>query len=326
MKKIVFTLVLLLFTAPAWATEVFIDANQVGDTNQVEITYEVVPPDVNLPRGFGLDITVSDGNIIACIPYMTGECTADAGNQGFGIFPGSIVINDQITPAEIIDVGNPAALPGAIGTPAGSGIDTNCITIELGSLYQEPNAPPLSGVLCTIVVTKSCIVRIVGNAARCGEGSEPLGVVMENPDEVPIISYGTEDVNIPTGPEDCFDSAHPDYDEWVAVGKPDSWCYKYQCYGDADGKRNGSPFTGYSRVRVEDLNVLIAGWEDPVYVDEETHPWIAADFDRKLNGSPFTGYSRIRVEDLNVLVTNWESDAGIPDPPNCGGDVDLTPP
>ena len=78
---------------------------------------------------------------------------------------------------------------------------------------------------------------------------------------------------------------------------------------------------------VEDLNVLISGWEVPGYVDPVTHPWIAADFDCKLNGSPFTGYSRIRVEDLNILVTNWETDAGIPmASPNCGGEVDLSPP
>jgi hypothetical protein len=124
----------------------------------------------------------------------------------------------------------------------------------------------------------------------------------------------------------CFSCTHPDYDEWLTVLKPTSWCYKYQCYGDADGMRNGSIFTGWSRVRVEDLNILISGWEVPGYVDEATHPWIAADFDRTLNGSIFTGWSRVRVEDLNILVANWESDAGIPMAnPNCGGDIDLTP-
>jgi hypothetical protein len=329
MKKIVFALVVLLFAAPTWA-DVVIDANQVGDTNQVEISYEVTLPDTNLPRAFGLDITVTDGNIIACIPAMEGECTVSV--RGFGIFPGTIDIDDAVTPPVVITYGSPVAPPGARG--ALGGLDTNGITIEMGSLYEGPNAPPSSGLLCTIVLDAdaNCIVRIAGNAARCGvEGSEApgdaIGVVMEDPTQAVTINYVSGLYEPETGPEDCFDNAHPDYAEWVNVQKPNSWCYKYQCYGDADGKRNGSIFTGYSRVRVEDLNVLISGWEVPGYVDEATHPWIAADFDRTLNGSIFTGYSRVRVEDLNILVTNWESDALIPmATPNCGGDIDLTPP
>jgi len=169
-KKIVFTLVLLLFTAPALASTVTIDANQIPDTNQVEISYT---SDGNLPRGFGLDITVTDGNIVACIPAMTvGECTTD--DRGFGIFPSTILIDDAPPTPVILDVGTPVSNV----QPALGGLDTNGITIELGSLYQEPNAPPSSGVLCTIVITKSCIVRIAGNAGRCGESSPALGVVM----------------------------------------------------------------------------------------------------------------------------------------------------
>ena len=123
----------------------------------------------------------------------------------------------------------------------------------------------------------------------------------------------------------CFDPNHRDYSEWVSVGKPVSWCYKYQCYGDADGMRNGNPFTGYSRVRVEDLNILISGWKVEGYVDPATHPWIAADFDRDLNGNVFIGYSRVRVEDLGILVSHWKDDYGM-DNPDCGGDIDLSNP
>jgi len=315
MKKIVFALVVLLFAAPTWAG-VTITATQVGTTPEVEISYV---SDGNLPRAFGLDITVTDGNIVACTAAMEGECTASV--RGFGIFPGTIDIDDTVTPPVVNSYGTPVA-PGTARGALG-GLLTPGITIEMGSLYEGPNAPPLSGVLCTIEVSANCTVNIAGNAARCGEGSEPQGLVMEDPGEAVTITYipGIVLVDI-----ECFDSAHPDYAEWVAVGKPDSWCYKYQCYGDADGIRNGSPFTGYSRVREEDLGILISGWKLPDYVDEETHPWIAADFDRTRNGSPFTGYSRVREEDLGILITNWKSDAAIPmASPNCGGDVDLTP-
>jgi len=298
MKKIVFTLVLLLFTAPAWAaTTVIIDANQVGDTNQVVITYEVVLPDVNLPRGFGLDITVSDGNIVACIPYMAGECTADVGNRGFGIFPSTIVIDPAPPQAEIIYVGNPVS----IVQPALGGLDTNGITIELGSLYQEPNAPPSSGVLCTIVITKSCIVRIKGNAARCGEGSEPLGVVMEDETEIPNVVFGDANVIYVEGPGPCIPSDHPDYDDWVLLGEPNSWCNKRQCHGDADGILNEYGRGNFAWVSNEDIAILVAGFRE-IYVDAATSPWIAADFDRRENEYGRGNFARVSTEDINILV------------------------
>ena len=60
---------------------------------------------------------------------------------------------------------------------------------------------------------------------------------------------------------ECFDPNHPDYDDWVSFGKPKCWCYKYHCCGDGDGRMNGSPFTGFSRVRNEDLNILLSSWK-----------------------------------------------------------------
>ena len=306
MKKIAFVLAVLLFAAPAWAAT--ISAVQVPDTNQVEIRYDFSGE--NLPRAFGLDITVTDGIIVICTPAMVGECTAT--EKGYGIFPGTIVIDDD---GNVTDDGTPVAPaddPGALG-----GLGTAGITIEMGSLYEDTNAPADSGVLCTIVVTENCTVNIAGNAARCGEGSEPLGVVMENPDEVVIPTYIPGDVVLEV---DCFDSAHADYAEWVAVGKPESWCYIYQCYGDADGIRNGNPISGYARVMMADLNILIPAWKKPVGDPAEN---LAADFNRTLDGNPISGYSRVMMNDLNILITNWKDDAGIS--ADCGGDIDLTP-
>lgn len=299
MKKIVFTLV-LLFAAPAWA-DVTITATQVGESNEVVIDYN---SNGNLPRAFGVDITVTDGNIIACIPAMIGECTVSV--RGFGIFPGTIDIAGDGT---VNNYGSPAAPPGATG--ALGGIDTNGITIEMGSLYEEPNAPPLSGILCTIVITESCTVNIAGNAARCGVGSEAKGVVMEDPAEDVNVVYVPADVNYEPGPVDCFPSDHDDYDEWLAVGKPDSWCFERQCHGDADGAQ----FAG-KWVFGPDLTVLIAGWNQEYSGDDELDgpdpdelpdTWIAADFDH----AAFAG-KRVFGPDLTVLITYWNQDV-VPD-------------
>ena len=178
MKKIAFVLVVLLFAAPALAL-VTITAEQVGDTNEVNITYVT---NGNLPRAFGLDVTVDYGVITACTPAMVGECTASV--QGYGIFPGTIQIDGG---GDVTDDGTPVAPfddPGAL-----LGIDSNGITLEMGSLYVDGNEPDVSGVLCTITVSEDCTVSIAGNAARCGTGSVAKGVVMENPDEVPDVNY-----------------------------------------------------------------------------------------------------------------------------------------
>jgi len=284
MKKIVFSLVVLLFAAPALATTVTIDACDIGG-GEVEIWYTT---DNNLPRAFGLDITVSDGNIIACVPAMVGECNDVL--QGYGIFPGTIQIAGDGT---VTDDGTPVAPaddPGALG-----GINTDGITIEMGSLYVDGNEPGTSGLLCTITVTEDCTVTIAGNAARCGEGSPARGVIMVDPDEVPDVNYIPGDVFIY-----CFPSDHPDFGEWQTVGEPDSWCWVRQCHGDAD---NADEVFGRGRVWVglNDITVLVAGFRVPYSGDPLVHPWIAADFD---HADEVFGRGRVRVglNDITVLV------------------------
>ncbi len=62
----------------------------------------------------------------------------------------------------------------------------------------------------------------------------------------------------------CLPDCHPDYDDWVLMGRPDCWCYSpydgtsYQCDGDADGKDSG----GINKFRVftADLTILVTNW------------------------------------------------------------------
>ncbi|MHC4604305.1 MAG: hypothetical protein ACYS6W_13350 [Planctomycetota bacterium] len=297
MKKIAFVLAVLLFTAPAWAA-VTITATQVGSTDQVEISYV---SDGNLPRAFGLDITVTDGNITACSAEVEGECTAAV--RGYGIFPGSIQIDAG---GNVTDFGNPAAVAGATG--ALGGIDTNGITVELGSLYQGPNEPALSGVLCTITVSQApTTVRIAGNAARCGSSSPAHGVVMEDWLEVPVVTY----VDGPVSSWDCFDSGDPAYADWVAAGKPDCWCaskgYPRQCHGDTDNIAEGK---GGFWVFSQDLITLLNGWGKAM---GGLNPGeICADFDHSAEGK---GLFRVFSQDLIILLNNWGTAATPPDCP-----------
>ena len=100
---------------------------------------------------------------------------------------------------------------------------------------------------------------------------------------------------------DCIPSTHPDYPEWVLLGKPPQWCAPNQCYGDADGLTEPA---GRSTVAVGfvDIAVLLDGL-GKAYVDPVTTDWIGADFTRSAEAA---GRSTVRVGflDINVLLLN----------------------
>lgn len=110
-------------------------------------------------------------------------------------------------------------------------------------------------------------------------------------------------------PAECFPMCHPDYLEWVAVGKPDCWCYPRQCHGDADGEVGGSEKTGQYHVGPADLGVLIDSW----LVKEPPHGegivsvpnGVCADFAHDQGGSDKTGVYRVGPTDLSILIANW---------------------
>jgi hypothetical protein len=124
-------------------------------------------------------------------------------------------------------------------------------------------------------------------------------------------------------------ASHPDYAEWVAVGKPACWAYPRQCHGDADGLKEGSAKNGFHYVGLQDLNVLVAAWQ---IKEPPLGPGIAAiengicaDFARDQEGSAKSGFFRVGITDLNVLVANWlvkETPAGPGVPGDCGGNLE----
>jgi len=90
---------------------------------------------------------------------------------------------------------------------------------------------------------------------------------------------------------ECFSSDHPDYDEWVAAGKPDCWCCPAQCHGDS----NCDGFVG----DFELLSVTYAVGTE--YPDPDYEPCF--DYDHDLS---------ITFNDLNTVV-QWY----LTEPPTC---------
>jgi hypothetical protein len=141
MKKLMI-LMLVLIAVPAMAN-VTLTASQVEDTNEVEIGYIA---DANV-SGFALKVTATDGVIYDVTGYHVGESNSTA--KGYGIFPGTIDINDA---GEVLDNGSPVADPCDPGT-TGTGLDSNTVILELGALYVDGNEPPQTGTLCSVWVT-----------------------------------------------------------------------------------------------------------------------------------------------------------------------------
>jgi hypothetical protein len=276
MKKILFTLVVLLFAGQAWAA-VEISGAQVGSTDEAIISFDA-RTEPNLVRAFSFNIQAdNDANIIA----VTGV------NPGYYIYPGTI----QIDAAGVVsDYGSPAAPQSDLPSDTLAGIDTNGVTVELASLYApvgpgSPNAPDPCGPILSIRVSKPCCLTITANVSRAGS----TGVVMESPDEVVTVNLpGAICIDWST---ECMKTTHPAYADWDTWGKPACWCYARQCRGDADGIKTG-PFW----VAIPDLNMFRAAFNKTDLVLAAVSNGICSDSDHIKTG-PF----RVAIPDLNIF-------------------------
>ena len=219
MKKTIFILAVLLFTAPAWSAGVTITATI--DANAV-VTISYDNSEANDVRAFGLNITCTNAYGFTNDPNIT--AIVDVNNKHFWVNPGSIDINDNGT---VDSNGSSICYKSDFvqGTPAYNGTlvgppDPN-MTIEMASLYEGANSPPKQGWLVKFTVNACCDVNMTGNAIRCGPGGNE-GVVMEDPCQAVAVTF-----------VGC--TAFPP--------RPACWDFMYLCHGDHDGNAGttGSP-------------------------------------------------------------------------------------
>jgi hypothetical protein len=230
MKKILFMLVALLFTAPAWAAVDITAA--VDDANDcVAIISFNATGEPNLVRAFALDIQTDNDAKIVGVTLLSAD---------YVIHPGTIVID---TAGTVTDYGSPVAPESDLPSDTLPGLDSNGVTIEMASLYApvgpgSPNAPAPSGDLIAVQVDNACTLSISANVSRAGSS----GVVMESPDELVTVNMPAPLALSDCGYEpECLSTNDPSYDAWKNTwGMPDCWCYKKQCRGDI----NGSSFFG----------------------------------------------------------------------------------
>ena len=323
MKKTSLLVATLLLATPALAAVRIV---VVPEGDAAAIQYET---DGEKVRAFALDIAVDAGEIVGISDFIRGESTAE--QPGYGIFPGNfgryITVNPDTGEVATWDVNDYTPVadpcdPGALG-----GLGTSGITVEMGALYyptddSSPNAPPNSGTLFTLALSEEANLSITLNEARGG-------VVLTDPDVAATVDL-TQATAVAVGAvADLLPASHPDYAEWVAVGKPACWAYPRQCHGDADGQAEGSTKTGRYYVATSDLNVLVKAWQvkEPPFGPgiASIENGICADFARDEEGSAKTGFHRVGNSDLNRLVANWmvkEPPAGDGIPGDCGGNME----
>ena len=159
MRKMLLVSMVLLMAAPVFAGNVTMSVADKG-LRWASIRYSA---DANV-SGFGLKVYTADPNKVAKITdiadYNVGE--SNSVKKGYGIFPGSIVIDDN---GDVNDYNRPLAKPGSPGT-TGTGLDTNTVVVELGALYVDGNQPPLSGTLLSVKVDGDCNVCVTGEPIR----------------------------------------------------------------------------------------------------------------------------------------------------------------
>ena len=200
MKKIILFLAILLLVAVPATAKVVVTAKQVGTTADVNIMYDVNGADATVGVvAFAINITADNGANIIDINGFKKNGQSTSGSKGYGIFPGSIIIDGNVASAtygQVLSYGDPIA---DINDPDNPGQKNSpSIVVELGALYDHsasPSAAPaLSGLLCVVTVDGDCNVTPSVNSFRAGivmeDGSAPTETVMV-PGKVTIPACGT---------------------------------------------------------------------------------------------------------------------------------------
>jgi len=191
MRKALLIVAMLLLVTPVMAATTITAVKEgavftAADGNKVQTVRIDYSGDVNV-RAFALDINVATGPVFRGIRgFKTGE--SNAVSKGYGIFPGRFRDYIVVTGPNWADTNyNPVAPSGDPGA-SGTGLDTNHIVVEMGTLYAgDANRPVLSGTLFRIDVNNRGLLgtfnlAIAANALRGG-------VVGNDGNTVPGLSF-----------------------------------------------------------------------------------------------------------------------------------------
>jgi hypothetical protein len=324
MRKILLIVAMLLIAAAPAMAKVTVNARHTGMPTKAGIpctTCEVnyVCDNGEKVRAFALEITVDNGYTITGIrDFNVGESNkAPNTGRGYGIFPGKF--RDFINAADpnwTADANYNPIAPVTDTDAPGTGLGTSKIIVELGSLYVgDNNAPQSAATLFRFDIMgptgKTTNIGVAVNTTRGGVVLEDGNSLVVGP--TTLVLAGSTGGLTDTFP--CYAPWTTQYSAWVDVFKPKCWSGTYldpadanwrtQCWGDADGKYEG---TGNKyRVYQSDYTKLLQAWGKKATalragmgVDGN---WMCADADHKYEG---TGNKyRVYQSDYSRMLYAW---------------------
>jgi hypothetical protein len=289
MKKLLASLLVLAMCSPAMALTL---STSGAGTDTLTISYDLAEGEVL--RGLALTVTASGGDGYVADSSAFGQ----TGATQFNTFMDFAADVDNAL-SYTVGAGHPFALvtPDVVNNQYEADFPTSSFALSLGYLDEDGDEIKGEGITTSGTLTVKFMgttptdVAVALDTFRGGAVGD--GIVITDSMTVQTLSFL---------PPECIPTTNPSYAQWVAVGKPLSWCNPRQCNGDANGATEvigkGSFWVGPA-----DLAILVSGYAK-AYSDPVTNPWISADFSRSAE-TIGKGSFRVGTQDLNILVANY---------------------
>ncbi len=280
MKSLMAMLVLVV-AVPAMATVNFTAVDATG--GKLTIAYTTTAGD--LPRGVALRLTLSD----AAVVDTTAAVVVDPAFNAFIDYAYSHPLNYAV------GAGNPLAKATEAGALEADASDFSLCAGVLDQNGGQAAGPASTTNLFTIQLKSIPVagtnVTISGDTLR-GPASGVVGSVLNS--NLPI----TVKV-MPGAVIECVKSTASFYNDWVAWGKPNCWCYERQCNGDINGKKEP---IGTTQVGATDLAIFKNAFgKNPTDLALVTNG-ICADLNHKKEP---IGVARVGATDLGIFKTYY---------------------
>ncbi|MCK4959815.1 MAG: hypothetical protein KAT00_10450 [Planctomycetes bacterium] len=297
MKRVLLIAVALMMAAPAMAIVTIVGADIGG--GQLQISYTTTAGEA--PRGIALAIDTGDTGV-------TVDSGADhvSGDAAFNTFmdwahgdPANYNVGDGHGLANSAVAGTPAYPAsqfslslGVLDTSGGQGAGPT-LTLDLATIQLNSTVATTVNVTITADTLRGPDSGVVGSILASNLQSAPLIVPVVVP---------------PPAPDTCIAPDSPYFALWDTWGRPDCWCGRQMCHGDADMLVNG-PFP----VASPDLVILLDAFND---MDFAVPPGgECGNFDYIKNG-PFL----VASPDLVILLESFNDLAFLV--PACSQDID----
>jgi len=284
MKKTLVALMLVALAVPAMA-DVAITGVDEGSQNLA-----IYADSAAVMRGVALKLTITGGNLASTADYLASDFNTFV---DFAFTTGA---------GYTVGAGHPIADAAAAGVAT---FPATTASISVGYLDQLGAQAGLTGKklvarlhISGIAAGTSASIAIEADTLRGGAVvGDTVGAVTI---QTPVLVAGPQD--------ECVKSTASFYADWVSFGKPDCWCYRKNCKGDADGLFQSNK-QGKWAVGTNDLNILLPAFqifEAPAGPGVLTKlNGICADFDHAAQSNK-QGKWRVGTNDLNILLANWQ--------------------